>query len=60
MTGTVATSRSSTLTPAELSPAIIARLSMRADRDESRDVTTVTPALSPLPQAIATFAASSG
>ena len=37
VTGTVATSRSSTLTPAALSPAIIARFSMRADRLESRD-----------------------
>ena len=41
VTGTEATSRSSTLTPAALRPAIIARFSMRADRLESREVTTV-------------------
>ena len=41
VTGTDATSRSSTLTPDALSPAIIARLSMRAERLESREVTTV-------------------
>ena len=38
-----ATSRSSTSMPAALRPAIIARLSMRAARLESRDVTTVVP-----------------
>ncbi len=38
VTGTEATSRSSTSTPAALSPAIMARLSMRAERLESRDV----------------------
>ena len=41
VTGTDATSRSSTLIPPALSPAITARFSMRADREESRDVTTV-------------------
>jgi hypothetical protein len=41
VTGTDATSRSRTLTPAALMPAIIARLSMRAEREESRDVMTV-------------------
>ena len=46
VTGTEATSRSTTLTPPELRPAIIARLSMRAERDESREVTTVVSALS--------------
>ena len=46
VTGTDATSRSSTLTPAALSPAIIARLSMRAERLESRDVMTRVPFLS--------------
>ena len=46
VTGTDATSRSSTLTPAALSPAIIARLSMRAERLESRDVMTVASFLS--------------
>ena len=43
VTGIDATSRSSTLMPAELSPAIIARFSMRAERLESREVTTVLP-----------------
>ena len=46
VTGTEATSRSSTLTPAALSPAIIARLSMRAERLESREVMTAVPFLS--------------
>jgi hypothetical protein len=41
VTGTEATSRSSTFTPAALRPAIIARLSIRAERLESREVTTV-------------------
>ncbi len=41
MTGTEAISRSSTLTPAALRPAIIARLSMRPERLESRDVMMV-------------------
>jgi hypothetical protein len=41
--GTGATSRSSTLTPAALSPAMTARFSMRADRLASRDVVTVDP-----------------
>ncbi len=43
VTGTLATSRSITFTPAALSPAIIARFSMRAERLESREVTTVSP-----------------
>ncbi len=38
VTGTDATSRSTTLAPAALTPAIIARLSIRAERLESRDV----------------------
>jgi hypothetical protein len=41
VTGTDATSRSSTFTPDALSPAIMARLSIRADRLESREVMTV-------------------
>jgi hypothetical protein len=43
VTGSDATSRSNTFTPAELRPAIMARFNMRADRLESRDVTTVVP-----------------
>ena len=43
VTGMLATSRSMTFTPEELSPAIIARLSIRAERLESREVTTVSP-----------------
>ena len=43
VTGTGATSRSSTLTPAALRPAMTARLSARAARLESRDVVTVLP-----------------
>ena len=46
VTGTVATSRSCTSTPAALRPAIMARFSMRAERLESREVTTVVPFLS--------------
>ena len=49
VTGTDATSRSATLTPAALSPAIIARLSMRAERLESREVMTVASFFSVLP-----------
>jgi hypothetical protein len=60
VTGTLATSRSSTSTPAAFSPAIIARLSIRADRLESRDVTTVVPFGRAVPYAIATRTASSG
>ena len=41
VTGTEATSRSSTLAPAALAPAIIARFSIRAERLESREVTIV-------------------
>ena len=41
VTGTEATSRSSTFTPAALAPAIIARLSIRAERLESREVMIV-------------------
>ena len=55
VTGTLATSRSSTSTPAALSPAIIARFSIRAARLESRDVTTVVPLRSDVPYAIASF-----
>ena len=49
LTGMLATSRSITFTPAELSPAIIARLSMRAERLESHGVTTVSPLRSVVP-----------
>ena len=49
VTGTDATSRSTTLTPAALSPAIIARFSMRADRLESRQVMTVASFFSVVP-----------
>ena len=49
VTGTDATSRSSTFTPAALSPAIIARFSIRADRLESREVTTVASFLRVVP-----------
>ncbi len=60
VTGMDATSRSDTLTPAELSPAIIARFSMRADRLESRLVTTVASFFSVVPKAMARRAANSG
>ena len=60
VTGTEATSRSRTLTPAALMPAIIARLSMRAERLESRDVMTVASFLREVAKAMATRAASSG
>ncbi len=60
VTGTEATSRSSTLTPAALSPAMRARLSIRAARLESREVTTVLSLGSVVAQAMATRAASSG
>src|SRR4051794_5162682 len=60
VTGTEATSRSSTLTPAALIPAIIARLSMRAERDESRDVTTVDSFFKVVEYASASRTASSG
>src|SRR6202034_4116366 len=43
MTGTVATSRSPTLTPAALEPTMIARLSMRAVRLVSREAVTEAP-----------------
>ena len=43
VTGTVATSRSSTLTPAALKPTISARLSTRAARLVSREAATVAP-----------------
>ena len=49
MTGTLATSRSSTWTPDALSPAIIARFNIRAARLESRYVTTVVPLGSEVP-----------
>ena len=49
VTGTLATSRSSTSTPDALSPAIIARFSIRAALLESREVTTVVPFGSDVP-----------
>jgi len=58
--GTLATSRSTTLMPPAFRPVIIARLSIRAERDESRDATTVAPFLSDVAKASATLAASSG
>ena len=60
MTGTDATSRSSTSTPAALTPAMNARFSIRAARLESRDMMTVEPFFRLLAQAIATLALSSG
>ena len=60
VTGTVATSRSMTLIPPALSPDMIARLSMRADRDESRDVTTVESTLRVVAKASARRTATSG
>ena len=45
VTGMGATSRSSTLTPAALRPAIIARFKARAARLESREMVTVEPFL---------------
>ncbi len=48
------------MTPAALMPAIIARLSMRAERDESRDVTTVDSFLRVVAYARARRTASSG
>ena len=60
VSGTEATSRSRTLTPPALSPAIIARLSMRAERLESREVTTVESFLSEVAWAMASLVASSG
>ena len=60
VTGMLATSRSITLMPAALSPAIIARFSMRAERLESREVTTVSPLRNVVPYAIARRVASSG
>ena len=60
VTGTLATSRSSTSTPDALSPAMMARLSMRAARLESREITTVVPFFNDVPWAIASLTASSG
>jgi hypothetical protein len=60
VTGTEATSRSRTLTPAALMPDIIARFSIRADRLESREVMTVASFFRVVANAIATRAASSG
>ena len=60
VTGMEATSRSDTLMPAALSPAIIARFSIRAERLESRLVTTVVSFFSVVPKAMASRAANSG
>ena len=60
VTGTVATSRSSTLTPAALQPTMMARLSTRAARLVSREVVTVEPFSRLLAQAMDRRTASSG
>src|SRR3954462_6505005 len=60
VTGTDATSRSRTLMPDALSPAIIERFSMRAERLEARDVPTVEPFFNVVPYASASRVASSG
>ena len=60
VSGTLATSRSITLMPPAFRPAIIARFSMRAERLESRETTTVASFLSAVANASATLAASSG
>ena len=60
VTGTVAASRSSTLTPAALQPTMIARLSTRAARLVSREVVTVAPFSKVEAQAIDRRTASSG
>ena len=60
VTGTVATSRSATSTPAALRPTIRARLSTRAARLVSRDATTVDPFFMVVPYAMASRTASSG
>ncbi len=43
VTGTVATSRSSTYSPPAVRPTMIARFSIRAAREESREVVTTEP-----------------
>ena len=58
--GTVATSRSSTFTPAALQPTIMARLSTRAARDVSREAVMVLPFSSVLAHAIDSRMTSSG
>ena len=60
VTGTVAASRSSTLTPAALQPTMIARLSTRAARLVSRELVTVAPFSRVDAQAIDRRTASSG
>ncbi len=60
VTGTVATSRSSTFTPAALQPTIMARLSTRAARDVSREAVMVLPFSSVLAHAIDSRMTSSG
>ena len=60
VTGTVATSRSSTFTPAALQPTIMARLSTRAARLVSREAVTVAPFSRVEAQAIDSRMASSG
>ena len=60
VTGTVAASRSSTLTPAALHPTMIARLMTRAARLVSREVVTVAPFSNVDAQAIDRRTASSG
>ena len=58
--GTVASSTSSTFTPARLTPPMTARFSARATRLVSRLVVTVAPFLSAVPYAVATRIATSG
>ena len=60
VSGTVASSTSSTLTPERLSPPMIERLSARAMRLVSRLVVTTAPFFSDVPYAIASRVATSG
>ncbi len=60
VTGTVASSMSSTLMPARFSPPITARLSARAARLVSRLTVTTEPLASAVPNATATRTATSG
>ena len=60
MTGTVASSMSSTLIPARLRPPITARLRARAARLVSRLTVTTDPLRSDVPKAAASRTASSG
>ena len=60
MTGTVANSRSLTLTPTELHPTIRARLSTRATRLVSREAVMDEPFSNPEAHALARRTASSG